>query len=352
MSIPVSTCDELMSLVIEQDLLAELDPAARRLALRDLVAGASPPGMDPASLVGELADLIDGFGPLSALMADDSVTDVIVNAADEVWVQRTGTGLELTKYRFRSPEALRHLAQRWVSESGGRLDASEPLADVALRDGSRLHAVLPPISPRGPLLSIRRFPRTKYSLSDLARYGMFDDGVRDRLQRLVEERATIVISGATGTGKTTLLNALLGCVTDERVVVIEEIPELHPSCPHFVRLCARRENAEGAGEVSLASLSRNALRMRPDRIIVGEVRGAEASVALAAMATGHEGSMLTVHARSAASVIDRLVTLCLQAGSGASESSLEATARAAVDLVVHLEARGGRRRVAELLSMR
>ena len=348
----MSSCDQLMSLVIERDLLADLDPAARRLALRDLVTETIPPGVNPAPLVGELADLIDGFGPLSSLMADVTVTDVLVNAADEVWVQRAGAALELTECRFRSPSELRDLAQRWVTEAGGRLDASEPLADVVLRDGSRLHAVLPPISPSGPLLSIRRFPRRRFSLSDLAHAGMFDDGVGERLQQLVQERATIVISGATGTGKTTLLNALIGCVTDERVVVIEETPELQPSCPHVVRLCARRANAEGRGEITLDSLSRNALRMRPDRIIVGEARGSEASVALTAMATGHEGSMLTIHARSADSVIDRLVTLSLQAGSGASESSLQEAARSAVDLVVHLEARGGRRRVAQLLSLR
>jgi pilus assembly protein CpaF len=326
---------ELLDLVLERDDLAELDPAARRLALRALLAS-SVEDHRLGSVVGELADAIDGYGPLTSFMEDDDVTDVLVNGTAPVWVERGGA-LQRTGVSFDSAEELLGLVERLVGLAGGRADTSKPIADAHLADGSRLHVVLPPVAPAGPLVSIRRFGKKGMTLDDLVCGGLLDPRERDLLVSYVRDRASLVISGATGTGKTTLLNALLGYVgTEERVVCVEEVPELRPSCAHAVSLVTRESNLEGAGELDLASLVRASLRMRPDRIVVGEVRGPEALAALGAMSTGHEGSMVTIHARSPADALDRLVMLALQASSGASEVSLERQVRRAVDVVVQL----------------
>jgi pilus assembly protein CpaF len=212
--------------------------------------------------------------------------------------------------------------------------------------------VRPPIAPGGPLLSIRRWPQLRYSLEDLFEKRMLDEGEAHKLREAVHARQTIVIGGATGTGKTTLMNALLACIdSEERLVVIEETPELRAPFPQTVSLLARPANIEGRGGIDLEALVRTSLRMRPDRIIVGEVRGPEALTALAAMSTGHEGSMVTLHAQSALDALDRMVTLALQAASGASEASLLRRVHAAFDLVVHLERRGERRVVADIREL-
>jgi pilus assembly protein CpaF len=250
---------------------------------------------------------------------------------------------------FEDADELVALAARMLGDAGARADASHPIADARLADGGRLHVVLPPIAPAGPLLSIRRFPHRAFTLTDLRLQGMLSEEDAVTLTTAVQERLTLAISGGTGTGKTTLLNALLGYVGDEeRVVLIEETPELQPLCKHSVSLVARSANTEGMGEIDLATLVRAALRMRPDRIVVGEVRGAEALAALTAMSTGHAGSLVTIHARSGQDAMARMVSLALGARTGASEASLDEAVKAAVDVSVHLERVGGVRRVSAI----
>ena len=331
---------DVVDLVMERDDLAELDPAERRLALRSLLC--EEMGPDAAMCAAELSDLIDGHGPLSEAMRDPDVTDILVNGPREVWIERSGS-LQRSEAAFADDTALHAYVERVVSASGGRVDMSRPVADARLPDGSRIHVVLPPLAPQGPLVSIRKFPSEGFTLDDLVRLAMLSGSQMDALRQAVDDRRTIAISGGTGTGKTTLLNALLGEVpATERVVVIEETPELRPRCEHFVSLVARPPNVEGKGAVELRELLRASLRMRPARIVVGEVRGPEALVALDAMSTGHEGSFVTVHARSASDVLDRLVALAMQ-GTGIGASDLRTRFVRAFDLVVHLERVGGRR---------
>lgn len=335
---------ELMELVYDHDELADLDPAARRIALRALLADRGV--ADVGSVVRDLAEEIDGFGPLSRAMSTAGVTDVLVNGPDEIWIERDGT-LQPTDARFADRQHLYAWCERIVSEAGGRIDASWPISDVRLVDGSRLHAVLPPVAPDGPIVSIRRSPGRPRTLEDLAGLGAMDDDDVERLRGFVAEGRSIAIGGATGTGKTTLLNALLLEVPpDQRVVTIEELPEIRAARAGVVSLVARSPNAEGRGGVGLDELVRASVRMRPDRIVIGEVRGPEALPALSAMATGHAGTMLSVHGRSAAHVTDRLVSLALSAPEAPSEDTLVRQVRSTLDVVVHL-ARAERRRVVE-----
>ena len=339
---------DLLDLVLRHDRIAELEPAERRLALRSLIARAAP--ADLANLP-RIADVVDGLGPLGDLMRDGQITDILVNGPAEVWVERAGQ-LERTEVAFDDHDDLRAFIDRLFGQAGTRVDTTCPVADTQLADGSRIHVVLPPIANQGPIVSIRRFPVTRFSLDDLVAAGMMTDEQSAQLVYAVEDRRTIAITGGTGSGKTTLLNALLAHISvKERVVVIEETPELAPSCPHFVSLMARSANLEGTGSVDITALVRAALRMRPDRIIVGEVRGPEALAALGAMSTGHEGSMSTLHARSAADAIERMLTLCLQAKSGATEDSLRRQIAHAFDVIVYLERRAGVRRLADVVTL-
>jgi pilus assembly protein CpaF len=338
---------ELLQTVFERDELAELDIGQRRLALRALITERSL-----QCSVAELADWIDGWGPLAGLMRDPKVTDVLVNGPREVWVERSGR-LTHEGALFAEADELLRMVERVLGDLGAQADVSRPIVDARLSDGARIHVVLPPVAPEGPLVSIRRFPPEPLTVNDLLARGMFDAGQASALTTAVRERRTLVISGGTGTGKTTLLNALLGCVgDDERVVLVEETPELQPLCRHAVSLIARPANIEGRGEIDLESLLRAALRMRPDRIVVGEVRGPEALSALAAMSTGHAGSMVTVHARSGPEALDRLVSLALGARTGLSEQALVSAVHAAVDVTIHLDRVGGLRRVSAIRHLR
>lgn len=340
---------ELLQLVSEKTELASLDPAARRLAMRTLLRDSSGADPSPRS-VAELSDWIDGFGPLTSLMNDPLVTDVLVNGVDEVWVERRGE-LEPTDVRFTDLTELVDLVDRLCGSANVRVDASHPIADGRLQDGSRVHVVLPPVSGRGPTLSIRRFPQKPFGLDELVGRGLLAGCEAEQLRTAVLERRNIVISGATGVGKTTLANALLGCVPpSERVVLIEETAELRPGCAHWISLLTRQANVEGSGEIDQLSLMRAALRMRPDRIVVGEVRGAEAYAALQAMSTGHEGSLCTIHARCAGDAFDRFVELARLFPSAASEDALRRKAERACDVVVHVGKEAGRRRVLEILD--
>jgi len=335
---------ELLPLAYANHQIAELDAAARRLALRELAIN-STSTEDVAMSVASAADAIDGFGVLTALMGDPSVTDILVNGPGEVWVERDGV-LESAEVSFQTHEELSLFVRRILDGSGVSIDVMHPIADARLLDGSRMHVVLPPAAPDGPLVSIRRFPQRPWSLDDLVGFEMLRPDEARTLASMCADRRTIAISGGTGSGKTTLLNALLGTIdSSERVVLIEETPELRPRCPHRVSLLTRGANLEGTGTIDASELLRAALRMRPDRIVVGEVRGVEASIALQAMSTGHPGSMVTIHADSPSGALERMTRLVLQASPGATESGLRETVNRCFEIVVQLDRSEGRRRV-------
>ena len=336
---------DLLEVVYANDQLAELDPAERRLALRSLLSDVE--GAGSGTSLKYISDAIDGFGPLTELMTMPAVTDVLVNGPFEVWAD-DGVCLRRTDACFSNEGELRSLVDRLLGRAGARVDDSHPIADARLPDGSRMNVVVPPVAAHVHV-SIRRFPESPLTIEDLHRRGTLTDGDLEILSSAVGKHKTIAISGGTGCGKTTLMNALLGLVPScERVVTIEQTPELKPACDNRVSLLAREPNSEGRGAVSQQDLVRASLRMRPDRIVIGEVRGAEALAALSSMSVGHEGSMVTIHARSAAGVVPRFVTLALQAGSGASEESLRRQTLDSFDLFVHMQRDGGKRKVVEI----
>ncbi|MEX1078486.1 MAG: TadA family conjugal transfer-associated ATPase [Homoserinimonas sp.] len=297
---------------------------------------------------GLAGETLEEFGELASLVADPLVTDVFANGAGQLWFDR-GRGLESQQVPQLDEPGLRELAVRLIARGGRHIDETSPCVDVRLHDGIRVHAVLPPISPRGTLLSIR-LPRIDHlSLGDLDAAGMFDLVPLTTITGLIERRANILISGAGGSGKTTLLSAMLSSAPGtDRIVAIEDVAELRVAHPHFVSLEARQANLEGAGEVGLQRLVREALRMRPDRLVLGECRGAEIRELLAALNTGHDGGAGTLHANSLADVPARLEALGALA-----DMSPTAVARqtvSAIDAVLHLRRDHGQRRLAEVGS--
>ena len=288
-----------------------------------------------------------GAGPLEPLLRTPGVTDVLVSGPQQVWMDR-GQGLEETAVRFADDDAVRRLGQRLAASGGRRLDDASPFVDVRLRDGTRLHAVLAPIARPGTCLSLR-VPRARvFTLDELVERGFTSQAGARLLTRIVAQRLAFLVSGGTGSGKTTLLSSLLSLADPaERIVLVEDSSELRPDHPRVVGLEARPPNLEGAGRIELHDLVRQALRMRPDRLVVGETRGAEVVDLLAALNTGHEGGCCTVHANSAADVPARLEALALAAG--LSREAMHAQLAGAVDVVLHV-ARGadGRRRLVEL----
>ncbi|MDF3149149.1 TadA family conjugal transfer-associated ATPase [Streptomyces sp. T21Q-yed] len=288
-----------------------------------------------------------GSGPLEPLLADPSVTDVLVSAPDRVWVDRGG-GLQLTSVSFPDAAAVRRLAQRLATVAGRRLDDARPWVDARLPDGTRLHAVLPPVAVGCACLSLRVVRPRAFTLDELVAAGTVPPGGDRVLRALVDARLSFLISGGTGSGKTTLLSALLGLAgPGERIVLAEDSAELRPDHPHVVRLESRPANQEGAGLVTLEDLVRQALRMRPDRLVVGEVRGSEVVHLLAALNTGHEGGCGTVHANAAADVPARLEALGTAAG--LDRAALHSQLAAALSVVLHLARdRTGRRRISEV----
>ncbi|RMI00775.1 TadA family conjugal transfer-associated ATPase [Cellulomonas triticagri] len=299
-----------------------------------------------AELAVEVQAEISGAGPLQPLLADPQVTDVLVNGPRDVWVERTGT-LARTDVDLGDATRVRELAVRLAAAGGQRLDDARPSVDARLPDGTRLHAVLPPVADGCTLLSLRVVRHRPFTLDDLVRSGAVAPGVDAVLRGLVRQRANLLVSGATGTGKTTLLSTLLSLADPgERLVCVEEAGELAPRHPHVVRLLARRANVEGAGAVDLADLVREALRMRPDRVVLGECRGAEVREVLGALNTGHDGGATTVHANAVADVPARLAALGALAG--LDRDALAAQVASAFHAVVHLRRDGGRRRVAEI----
>ena len=276
-----------------------------------------------------------GAGPLEELLRQERVTDVLVNGPDSVWVDR-GEGLERAAVQFRDESAVRRLAQRLAASANRRLDEATPYVDARLPDGSRLHAILPPVAPRGTCISLRIPRQRAFALADLVELGTIPAAGARWLGALIDARAAFLVSGGTGSGKTTLLSALLSLAPQrERVLIVEDSGELDPDHDHVVRLEVRPANVEGTGHVSMRDLVRQALRMRPDRVVVGEVRGAEVVDLLAALNTGHEGGCGTVHANSAADVPARLEALALAAGLG--RDALHSQVAAGLDAVIHIE---------------
>jgi pilus assembly protein CpaF len=290
-----------------------------------------------------------GAGPLEALLHEPGVTDVLVNGPREVWVDR-GHGLERADAHFTDNREIRRLAVRLAAAAGRRLDDAVPCADIRLADGVRLHAVLPPVSPGGACLSFRVPRQRAFSLDELVELGAMPPTAAQVLVGVIESRASFVVTGGTGTGKTTLLSTLLGCVNPrERIVLVEDSGELRPDHPHVVRLEARSANIEGVGAIELGSLVRQALRMRPDRLVVGEVRGAECVDLLAALNVGQDGGSGTLHANSVADVPARIEALCTAAG--LSRDAAHSQLAAGVHVVVQLARRVGGRRVLDSIGV-
>lgn len=337
--------------------MSELVQRVRSRLAEDGASGAGGPGLDRAVraasgavvddavlevLRREVTAELAGAGPLDALLALPGVTDVLVNAPDAVWFDR-GCGMERAGVGFRDDAAVRRLAQRLAACAGRRLDDAQPFADVCLPDGTRLHAVLPPLA-ANTTLSLRVLRRRRHGIDDLVRAGTIRPGVAELLRAVIEARLSFLLSGGTGTGKTTLLAALMNLVpADERLLVIEDEPELPIEHPHCVRLCGRPPNVEGAGAVGVRELVRQALRMRPDRLVVGEFRGAETLDLLLALNTGHEGGAATLHANSARDVPARLAALTVLAGQPAAAATWLVSG--ALHLVVHLRYSPQRRRL-------
>src|SRR6478752_8372265 len=312
---------------------AETDLPGRIRALVDTEAGVlSEDRRD--ELAARIAQRAFGLGPLEALLGDEAVDEIMVSGCRPVWIERGGR-VEATGVRFERESDLRDAIERILAPLGRRADEAEPLADARLPDGSRINVVLPPLALDGPALTIRRFRRSGFTPEELMAIGTLTRPLVDFLARAVRARCTVLVCGGTGSGKTTTLNALSGFIgADERVVTIEDAAELRLAQPHVVRLEARPPNLEGRGEITIRRLLRNALRMRPDRIVVGEVRGPEALDLLTALSTGHDGSLSTVHAGSPVEALRRIEVLALMSDVGLPHAAIREQIADAFDLVV------------------
>jgi pilus assembly protein CpaF len=307
---------------------------------------------DRDRLTAEIADDILGHGPLERLLADESVTEIMVNGPFDIWVERQGRLYETT-VRFKDESHLRRIINKMVAQVGRRVDESSPMVDARLPDGSRVNAVLPPLSLTGPLVTIRKFSKKRLDMGDLVRLGTVTTEVVEFLDRCVRAELNMLVSGGTGTGKTTFLNALSTSIPDsDRIITIEDAAELRLNQRHVLRLEARPKNIEGEGEIAIRELVRNSLRMRPERIIVGEVRGAESLDMLQAMNTGHDGSLSTVHANTPRDALARIETMVMMAGYDLPMRAIRQQVASALDMIIHLERlEDGSRRVTSIMEV-
>jgi pilus assembly protein CpaF len=323
-----------------------LEPLIHQIAGQDRVQLSA---RDQAQLAQELTDDMIGFGPLEPLLRDDSISDIMVNGPDAVFIEVRGK-LQKSTVRFRDSAHAAMVAQKMVATIGRRVDESSPLCDARLPDGSRVNVIFPPLALDGPCISIRKFAKKKLDFTSMVANGSMVPAVARLLEIAARCRLNILVSGGTGSGKTTLLNALSRMISpDERVVTIEDAAELQLQQPHVVRLETRTANLEGRGEINQRELLRNALRMRPDRIIVGEVRGPEAYDMLQAMNTGHDGSISTVHANTTRDAVSRVENMVQMGSANLSARAIRTQIVSAVDLIVQIERmRDGVRRVSQI----
>ncbi len=341
--------------IIDLSLIAGLEDALARKEIRSVAQRVMSEDSAPLPVavrqrvIKQIEDEILGLGPLESLLAEPGVCDILVNGPHSVYVERAGK-LEPTAVRFRDSNHLMNIIDRIVSRVGRRIDESSPMVDARLKDGSRVNAIIPPLALDGPLLSIRRFAVERLKAEELVRLGTVTEPIMEVLKGIVQARLNVLISGGTGTGKTTFLNVLSGFIPEsERIITIEDSAELQLQQPHVGRLETRPPNIEGRGEVTQRDLVRNALRMRPDRIVVGEVRAAEALDMLQAMNTGHDGSLTTVHANTARDSLSRLETMVMMAGLQLPVKSLRSYISSAIHVVLQLERmEDGRRRMVSL----
>lgn len=306
-------------------------------------------------IIDALIDEITGMGPLERLLSDDTISEVMVNGPDQVYIERKGR-LKLSDVKFRNGEHVLQIIDKIVSPLGRRIDESSPMVDARLKDGSRVNAIIPPIALTGPTITIRKFSATPLTMKNLVSFGALNNKMADFLEKAVKAKANIIVAGGTGSGKTTFLNVLSSFIPGgERIVTIEDAAELQLAQPHIVSLESRPANIEGRGEVTIRDLLRNSLRMRPDRIVVGEVRGGEALDMLQAMNTGHAGSLSTVHANSPRDALARLETMVLYSGIEFPLQAIREQIYSAIDLIVYQERLpdGSRKttRISEVLGM-
>jgi pilus assembly protein CpaF len=346
---------EALGVRLYDDALSDAD--LRKLVhtrLQDLLAEEEVPLsiQEKAQIIQQIGDSILGLGPLERFVRDPEITEIMVNGPSKVYVERDGK-LHRTDATFRSEEELRHAIDKIVARVGRRVDESSPYVDARLADGSRVNAIIPPLAIHGSALTIRKFSADPLTSEDLIQFGSITRELADLLEGCVKGRMNLLVSGGTGAGKTTMLNVLSGFVPeDERIITIEDSAELRLQQPHVISLEYRPPNIEGEGEVSIRDLVRNALRMRPDRIVVGEVRGGETLDMLQAMNTGHDGSISTVHANSPRDVLSRLETMALMAGMDLTVRALREQIASALDLVVHVaRLQDGSRRVTHVTEV-
>jgi pilus assembly protein CpaF len=341
--------------VLDLSLIGSLEEREARLQIRQICDQLMAEESAPLSLtarqrvIKQIEDEVMGLGPLEPLLADPTVSDILVNGARRVYVERQGK-LHLTDVHFNDDAHLMNIIDRIVSSVGRRIDEQAPMVDARLRDGSRVNAIIPPLALDGPVLSIRRFSLQILSMDTLVSLRTLTPMIGDLLTGIIKARLNVLISGGTGTGKTTLLNILSGCIPpDERIVTIEDSAELQLQQPHVVRLETRPSNIEGRGEITQRDLVRNSLRMRPDRIIVGEVRGAEALDMLQAMNTGHDGSLTTVHANTARDALARIENMVSMTGISFPMRVIRTQIAAALDVVLQVERHeDGKRRLVSI----
>jgi pilus assembly protein CpaF len=307
---------------------------------------------DRARIAIEITDDILGHGPLERLLVDDSVTEIMVNGPHDIWIERQGR-LSPSEVQFQDEWHLRRIINKMVAQVGRRIDETSPMVDARLPDGSRVNAIIPPLSLSGPLVTIRKFSRKRLTLDDMIKLGTLNAESVEFLQRCIRAQLNMLISGGTGAGKTTLLNALSTAIPDEeRIITIEDAAELRLNQRHVLRLESRPRDLAGEHEIPIRDLVRNSLRMRPDRIIVGEVRGAEALDMLQAMNTGHDGSLSTIHANSARDALARVETMVLMAGFELPVRAVREQVSSALDGIIHLERlEDGSRRVTSITEV-
>jgi pilus assembly protein CpaF len=341
--------------IMDLSLIVTIDEAVAREQIRDtgrrlLEEESAPLNLDQRRRVlKHIEDEVMGLGPLEPLLADKKVADILVNGANQVYVERRGR-MELTDIKFNDDAHLLHIIDRIVSSVGRRIDESSPMVDARLKDGSRVNAIIPPLAIDGPTLSIRRFAVERLKMDELIAYGSINQAAADVLKAVVAGRLNVLISGGTGAGKTTLLNVLSGFIpSTERIITIEDSAELQLQQPHVVRLETRPPNIEGKGEINQRDLVRNSLRMRPDRIVLGEVRGPEALDMLQAMNTGHDGSLTTVHANTPRDALGRIESMVSMSGINFPTKVMREQISSAIDVVVQIARHeDGKRRVTSI----